>query len=94
MQVAYQLFSGRSGIEVASFESGWIGNNSWIRGTCQFGIMPANGLLYKAPDACGCYPKTKVQGFFAYVVNDAGKLTNLRGWWDMEDMSFEQPAEG
>ena len=59
------LFTGRSGIEVASFESGWLGNNSWIRGTCQFGIMPANGLLYKAPDACGCYPKTKVQGFFA-----------------------------
>ena len=59
------LFSGRSGIEVASFKDGWLGNNSWIRGTCQFGIMPANGLLYKAPDACGCYPKTKVQGFFA-----------------------------
>ena len=27
--------------------------------------MPANGLLYKAPDACGCYPKTKTKGFFA-----------------------------
>ena len=27
------LFTGRSGIEVASFESGWLGNNSWIRGT-------------------------------------------------------------
>jgi steroid delta-isomerase len=36
-----------------------------------------------------------VEGFFVYIVNDAGKLTNLRGWWDMQDMSFEQPsAEG
>ena len=34
-----------------------------------------------------------VQGFFVYVVNDAGKLTNLRGYWDMDDMRFEQPAD-
>jgi steroid delta-isomerase len=33
-----------------------------------------------------------VQGFFVYVVNDAGKLTNLRGYWEMDDMKFEQPA--
>ena len=34
---------------------------------------------------------SKVRGLFAYIVNDAGQLTNLRGWWDMGDMSFEQP---
>jgi steroid delta-isomerase len=33
-----------------------------------------------------------VDGFFVYVVNDAGKLTNLRGYWDMDDMRFEQPT--
>jgi outer membrane protein assembly factor BamB len=59
------LFTGRSGIEVADLEKGWLGNNSWIRGTCQYGIMPANGLLYAPPDACGCFNKVKVQGFFA-----------------------------
>lgn len=59
------LFTGRSGIEVASLEDGWLGNNSWIRGTCQYGIMPANGMLYAPPDACGCFNKVKVQGFFA-----------------------------
>lgn len=59
------LFSGRSGIEVADLETGWQGNNSWIRGACQYGIMPANGLLYAPPDACGCFNKVKVQGLFA-----------------------------
>ncbi|MHC4628816.1 MAG: outer membrane protein assembly factor BamB family protein, partial [Planctomycetota bacterium] len=59
------LFTGRSGIEVADLEKGWLGNNSWIRGTCQYGIMPANGMLYAPPDACGCFNKVKVQGFFA-----------------------------
>ena len=32
----------------------------------------------------------KVSGIFTYRVNDAGKLTNLRGYWEMSDMSFEQ----
>ncbi len=59
------VFTGRSGIEVADMETGWQGNNSWIRGTCQYGIMPANGMLYAPPDACGCFNKVKVQGLFA-----------------------------
>lgn len=59
------VFTGRSGIEVADMETGWLGNNSWIRGACQYGIMPANGLLYAPPDACGCFNKVKVQGLFA-----------------------------
>ncbi len=32
-----------------------------------------------------------VRGFFVYIVDEAGKLTNLRGYWDMGDMQFEQP---
>ena len=34
-----------------------------------------------------------VSGLFVYVVDDAGKLTNLRGYWDMDDMKFEEQAE-
>lgn len=59
------IFTGRAGIEVVSFDEGWLSNNSWIRGTCQYGIMPANGLLYAPPDACACFPKVKLAGFFA-----------------------------
>ena len=59
------IFTGRSGIEVVSLEDGWQMNNSWVRGTCQYGIMPANGLLYAPPDACACFGKVKVAGFFA-----------------------------
>ena len=59
------LIEGVSGIEMFDFEKGWIGNNSWIRGTCQYGIMPANGLLYAPPDACACNAAVKMSGFFA-----------------------------
>jgi len=59
------ILTGRAGVEVVSLENGWQGNNSWIRGTCQYGIMPGNGLLYAPPDACACFPKVKLSGFFA-----------------------------
>ena len=59
------IFKGNSGIEVLDLDKGWLSNNSWIRGTCQYGIMPANGLLYAPPDACACFLTVKVPGFFA-----------------------------
>lgn len=60
------IFTSKSGIEVLSLkESRWLSNNSWIRGTCQYGIIPANGMLYAPPDACACFLTVKVPGFFA-----------------------------
>ncbi len=66
------LLTGRSGIELVSFQTGWVGNNSWIRGACQYGILPANGLLYAPPDACACFHLVKVIGFFAAVPHEGG----------------------
>jgi outer membrane protein assembly factor BamB len=60
------IFTGKSGVEVLSLEQDkWVSNNSWIRGTCQHGIVPANGLLYAPPDACACFLTVKVPGFYA-----------------------------
>ena len=36
--------------------------------------------------------KMSVHGIFTYRVNDAGKLTSLRGYWSLEDSAFEQPG--
>lgn len=33
----------------------------------------------------------RVAGLFTYRVNESGKLTNLRGFWDMSDMEISQP---
>ena len=78
------IFTGRDGIELIDVKKGPVGNNSWVRGTCQYGIMPANGMLYAPPDACGCHPKTRLQGFNALssmlpasagkAVSEAGRL--------------------
>lgn len=73
------IFTGRAGVEVVDLDNGWVGNNSWVRGTCQYGVMPANGLLYAPPDACACVPKVKVSGFFAAAPKrkwDLGSMEN------------------
>ena len=36
----------------------------------------------------------RVSGIFTYRVNEAGKLTNLRGFWEMADMAIEQADAG
>ena len=35
---------------------------------------------------------TRVHGIFTYRLDDAGKLTNLRGYWTLADMVVEQPS--
>ena len=35
--------------------------NNTVRGSCIYGIMPANGLLYKPPDTCACYYQSKLE---------------------------------
>ncbi len=36
--------------------------------------------------------KMTVRGIFTYTVDEAGKLTNLRGYWSMGDAKIEQPG--
>jgi len=43
--------------------------NNWIRGGCQYGIMPANGLVYAPPHACGCFMEAKLFGFWAVAAD-------------------------
>ena len=72
----FLLFNKR-GIEFVDITSG--GNSiqqSWIRGACRYGILPANGLIYTPPHACACYPGAKLDGFFALATADEGAATD------------------
>jgi len=59
------ILSSRSGVEFIDIESGKINLNHWVRGTCQYGIMPCNGLLYAPPHSCACNIKTMFRGMCA-----------------------------
>ena len=35
--------------------------HNYVRGSCIYGVMPCNGLLYKPPDSCACYYQSKLE---------------------------------
>ena len=57
------MITGRAGVEFADLTSGEGIADHWIRGACQYGFMPANGLLYVPPHPCACYIEAKINGF-------------------------------
>jgi outer membrane protein assembly factor BamB len=59
------LVLGRAGVEFVDVKTGKGSANHWIRGTCQYGVMPCNGLLYVPPHACACYIRSKLNSFNA-----------------------------
>jgi len=71
------LLLGRAGIEFLDIASGKISANHWVRGSCQYGIMPCNGLIYAPQHSCACYIKAKLNGFNALVSKREPKSTKL-----------------
>ena len=59
------LITGRRGAEFVDLASGENLRHHWVRGTCRYGTMPANGLLYAPPHPCVCYITAKLNGFWA-----------------------------
>jgi outer membrane protein assembly factor BamB len=37
----------------------------WVRGSCSYGFIPCNGLIYNPPHSCGCYLESKLFAFNA-----------------------------
>ncbi len=70
------IIAGKRGFEMMDLIGDNHSRNNWVRGSCQYGILPANGLLYAPPHSCGCYMESMLWGFWALaaersVVKDA-----------------------
>jgi len=59
------IILGRAGVEFLDVLTGEATADHWLRGTCQYGVLPANGLLYVPPHSCACYIYAKLSGFNA-----------------------------
>ncbi len=59
------VIAARAGIEFLDTTSGDVAAHHWTRGSCYFGVLPANGLLYVPPHDCACYVRAKLSGFLA-----------------------------
>ncbi len=44
--------------------------HDYIRGSCIYGVMPCNGLLYKPPDSCACFYMSKLEYLCALAPDD------------------------
>jgi len=59
------MLLGRNWIEFLDPDSGTYIGHPWVRGSCQYGVMPANGLIYAPQHSCGCNPQALLTGFNA-----------------------------
>lgn len=66
------ILAGRTGIEFADLETGDLITHHFVRGVCEYGILPCNGLIYSPPDQCACYAESKLHGFYALASKHQG----------------------
>jgi len=59
------LIVGKRGVEMMDLDGTNHTRDNWVRGSCQYGVLPANGLLYTPPNSCGCYMEAMLRGFWA-----------------------------
>ena len=59
------IVTGRRGTEFIDIASEENLRHHWVRGTCRYGVLPCNGLLYAPPHPCICYITAKLNGFWA-----------------------------
>jgi outer membrane protein assembly factor BamB len=67
------LVTSYRGVEFVDWDSGDVDRNHWVRGTCRYGVMPCNGLLYSTPHPCDCYITSKLNGFYALAPEERTK---------------------
>ena len=59
------IIGAMEGMEFLAISDQGHSRNNWVRGSCRFGIMPANGLTYVPPDQCYCSAGVKLLGLSA-----------------------------
>ncbi len=64
--VGSTVLASRAGIEFLDTATGHTLAHHWLRGSCFYGVLPANGLLYTPPHNCACYVRAKLAGFMAF----------------------------
>ena len=65
------LVIGKRGIELVDLNGEEHSRNNWVRGVCQYGVLPCNGLLYAPPHACRCSIQAQLNGFYALAPSNA-----------------------
>ena len=70
--------------------------NDWLRGSCTYGVMPANGFLYQPPHSCFCFAGAMQKGFNAFAAPASKEFDSLEDQQVVDDPGpiEEGPAYG
>ena len=95
------IIAGKRGMEMQDLMGDEHSRNNWVRGTCQYGMMPANGLIYAPSHSCGCYPESKLWGFYALAakrdvtrIKDSQRLRKGAAFSDIRHPATINPSSG
>ena len=88
----YLMWSKR-GVEFVDLKGDGHSRNDWVRGTCRYGLMPANGMVYMPPTPCFCFPGVKLNGFNALAPASAKATAGKPGGQESERLE-KGPAYG
>ena len=72
--VGNTVLGSRAGIEFLDTETGHLDAHHWIRGSCYYGVLPANGQIYVPPHNCACYIRAKLSGLMSVRSSSARAL--------------------
>jgi len=61
------VIADKRGMEYFDLTGNQHSRNNWVRGVCQYGVMPCNGMTYVPPNACCCYAGAILRGFTALL---------------------------
>ena len=88
------VIHGRSGVEFLDMSSNRIVADHWVRGTCQYGILPCNGLVYAPPHSCVCYITAKLSSFNALAGSRKSEVGSRKSEIRTADRLQKGPAYG
>ncbi len=84
---------GRRGVEFIDHQQNTVDRHSWVRGACQYGVLPSNGLLYLPPHACSCYMQSKLNGFYALAPQRKNQGPRTKGTERAEGTATPRPTD-
>jgi len=70
------IIQGRAGMEFLDVnDPDRVSADHWVRGACQYGMLPCNGLVYAPTHPCACYVTAKLDGYNALSGRRATPMT-------------------
>ena len=91
------IISAMEGMEYLALKADAHSRNNWVRGACNVGIVPANGMTYAPTDQCFCSAGVKILGFnaltgaksFGPVAPPAKRLTKGPVYSDISNLKSQ-----